>query len=111
MNQKTWLGLILLAGAYAPLLFPRHVFTDPEVYFQGYPDVPGNLLAMGAGFSTLGIILIGEGVCQRFSGPSLLWTATADRRTFLRFLAGAVAGGLTLEALAQWLGKLWIYPY
>jgi hypothetical protein len=111
MNWKTWLGLILLAASYAQLVLPRRLFDDPRVFFYGYPVVPGNLLAVASAFSTLGIILIGEGVCQRFGAPSLMWRVTADRRTFLRFVLAAACAGLTMEVLAQWLGKLWIYPY
>jgi hypothetical protein len=111
MNGKTWFGLVLLAGSYAPLLLPRRIFTDPQVFFHGYPVVPGNLLAIASAFATMGIILIGEGICQRFGRPSLLWTVMANGRIFLRFLVAAAAAGLTMEILAQWLGKLWIYPY
>jgi hypothetical protein len=111
MNAKTWIGLLLVAASYGQLLFPRRWFAHPTVFFHGYPIVAGNLLAIAAAYSTLGVILIGEGVCQRVGAPSLLERVTRSWRTFGRFLLVAAAAGLAMEALGQWLAKLWIYPY
>lgn len=111
MNAKTLIGLALVAASYGQLLFPRKVFTDPTAFFHGYPIVPANLLAIAAAYSTLGIILIGEGICQRFGAPSLLDRVTRSARVFWRFVLTAAVAGLAMEALGQWLAKLWIYPY
>jgi hypothetical protein len=111
MNPKTWTGLLLLAASYGQLLFPRRLFAHPTVFFHGYPVVPANLLGIAAAYSTLGVILIGEGICQRLGAPSLLDRVTRDWGTFGRFLLAAAAAGLAMEALGQWLAKLWIYPY
>lgn len=111
MNTKSWLGLVLMAAAYGQLLFPRRLFAHPSVFFHGYPVLAGNILAMASAFSTLGVILLGEGICERFRAPSLLDRMTRNGRTVLRFLASAALAGVAMEALGQWLGKLWIYPY
>ncbi|HCU48971.1 MAG TPA: hypothetical protein DGG94_04045, partial [Micromonosporaceae bacterium] len=112
MKWKTWLGLLLLAGSYGQLLFPRRMFTDPDLFFYGYPIVPGNLLAIAATLSALGIILVSEGVCERLGAPSLMDLVTSGGRARLsRIFVAALAAGLTMELLAQWLGKLWFYPY
>lgn len=111
MNAKSWIGLVLVAAAYGQLLFPRRLFAHPSVFFHGYPIVPANLLAITSAFSTLGVILLGEGICERFGAPSLLDRVTRDAKTFLRFALSAAAAGVAMEALGQWLGKLWIYPY
>ncbi|GIH02949.1 hypothetical protein Rhe02_10160 [Rhizocola hellebori] len=105
------LGLLLLAGSYVQLLFPRHMFTDPEVFFQGYPIVPGNLLGGAAALSALGLILFGEGVCERLGAPCLSGLVSAGPRGLVRVLVAAAAAGLAMELMAQWLGKLWVYPY
>jgi hypothetical protein len=111
MRWKTCLGLLLLAASYGQLLVPRRVFRHPEEFFYGYPIVAGNLLAISSALATLGLIFLGEGVCQWFGAPSLLRRVTSDARTLFRFLAAAAVAGVTMEFIAQWVGKLWVYPY
>jgi hypothetical protein len=111
MNVKTWAGLVLLAGSYAQLLLPSRLFAPPFDAVWGFPVVPGVLLAVSATLFTLGVILIGEGLCQRFGGPSLWSLATSDPARFGRIIVAAAAAGLVMEVVAQWLGRLWRYPY
>jgi len=111
MNQKMWFGLILLAGSYGQLLLPRRLFDHPSHFFFGYAFIPGNLLACSTALFALGIIVLSEGVCERFGGASLWRFATREpgRLAWLPLTAGAA--GLAFEFFAQWLGKLWVYPY
>jgi hypothetical protein len=111
MSGRIWLGLIMVAGSYGQLLIPQHLFDRPRYVLLGYALIPGNLLGFFAALFLLGIIVLGEGVCARFGGFSLLGWALADGRRLVRLLATAAAAGLTLEIGAQWLGRLWIYPY
>ena len=111
MNKKMFFGLLLLVGSYAQLLFPRRLFSDPAYFLHGYPIVPGTVLGTAAALFNLGIIVFSEGVCQRFGAPSLWRLATRDMRASVRFALAATAAGLVMEFFAQWLGKLWIYPY
>lgn len=111
MNRKTWLGLILIACSYGQVFYPRRLFEEPSFRVFGYPLYPANALAFSAGLFTFGVIVLGEGVCERFGGVSLFSFATATPQRLLRVALSAVACGLALELTAQWLGKLWIYPY
>lgn len=111
MNRKTWLGLILIACSYAQVFYPRRLFEEPSFRVLGYPLFPANALAFSVSLFTFGVIVFGEGVCQRFGGVSLFSFATATPQRLLRVALSAVACGLALELIAQWLGRLWIYPY
>lgn len=44
-------------------------------------------------------------------GRSLLQEATHSARAWLSLLSIGAISGLLLDGIAQWLGKLWIYPY
>jgi hypothetical protein len=111
VNRKTRLGLILIACSYAQAFYPRRLFEEPSFRVFGYPLFAGNALAFSASLFTAGVIVLGEGVCQRFGGVSLFSFATATPQRLLRVALSAVVCGLALELTAQWLGKLWIYPY
>jgi len=111
VNRKTVLGLILIISSYGQVLIPRRMFDKPSYVYFGYAFLPGNLLAFSATLFTLGVILLSEGVCQRFGGVSLWSSATATPGRLLRVTLTAAACGLALELIGQWLGKLWIYPY
>ncbi|HEX6684499.1 MAG TPA: hypothetical protein VF062_16975 [Candidatus Limnocylindrales bacterium] len=111
MNRKTWLGLFLVALSYSQLLIPRRMFDRPSYVLFGYAMLPGNPLAFSAAMFTLGVIVLSEGICQRFGGVSLWRFATATPRRLLGVVLAAGASGLALELIGQWLGKLWVYPY
>ena len=111
MNYRIWSGLLLLAGSYAQLLFPRRLFSHPGYLLYGYPVVAGNLLAISTTLFTLGVIVTAEGVCERFDAPSLWRLATSGTWLPLRVLAAAAVAGLSMEVPAQWLARLWYYPY
>ena len=111
MNALTWVGLLLVAGSYGQLLVPRRAFDRPTDFLLGLPIVPAGVLAISATLFTLGVILIGEGVCQRFGGSSLWSLAISDPVTFGRVILAGAAAGLAMELVGQWLGKLWTYPY
>lgn len=111
MNGKTWLGLALLALSCFQLFIPREVVEQPNYFFHGYALLPGNMLAFSAVMFNLGVIVVGEGICQRFGGASLAGFAFANPARLGKVAIGAAAAGLSLEGIGQWLGKLWVYPY
>ena len=84
--------------AYAPYLAPRAVV-----------GLPG-LMVFWSFFCTTVIILCDESAAI-LGGPSLLGEITGSRRAFFEFVAVGAVSGLLLDGAAQWIGKLWIYPY
>ena len=56
-------------------------------------------------------IILCDAAAKRMGARSLLLTATGGWRCLLRFVAAGALAGLFLDGTAQWLGKLWIYPY
>jgi hypothetical protein len=111
VNSRTWLGLILIISSYGQVLLPRRLFDDPSFILFGYAFIPANLLAFAMSLFALGVIVLSEGACRRFGGVSLFAYAIATPQRLLRVVLTGAAGGLVLEVIAQWLGKLWFYPY
>jgi hypothetical protein len=111
VNALTWVGLVLVAGSYGQLLVPRRAFDHPVDFLQGLPIVPAGVLAISATLFTLGVILIGEGICRWLGAPSLCSLAFSDPVTLGRITLAGAAAGLAMELVGQWLAKLWTYPY
>ncbi len=86
------------AISYAPYLVPRHAAT-----------LPGLTVFWSFWCSTA--IILCDAAGHALGGPSLLDEITRDRRGLLSFLALGAACGFYLDGAAQWLGRLWIYPY
>lgn len=72
-------------------------------------DLPGLMIFWTVWCSTA-IILCDAG-CRRIEGYSLLGVVTASGTAVSVFVATGIGSGLFLDGTAQWLGKLWIYPY
>lgn len=72
--------------------------------------MPGTVVAISATLLTLGVIVLIDGVCERFGAPSLWLLATRDKRGSVRFSLAAATAGLGNGIPWQWLGKLWTYP-
>jgi hypothetical protein len=73
--------------------------------------VPVSVLGIGATLFTIGVIVAGEGVCDAAGGTSLWDLVMRDPVMLPRLLLCGAAAGLTMEIIAQWLGRLWYYPY
>jgi hypothetical protein len=89
-------GFVLLS--YAPLLAPRNAARLP------------GLMIFWSFFCTTAIILCDE-AANRLEQRSLISEVTLSRGRFFEFVAAATISGLLLDGVAQWVGKLWIYPY
>jgi hypothetical protein len=96
---------LLVAGSYAPLLLPPRLFTHPGMFFFGYPMIPGNVQALAATCSAVGVIFISEGVCEKLGAPSLWRRLTGGVPALARLAVAAAASGLVLELFAhRWRG-------
>ena len=89
---------IFVAVAYIPNLAPKRSI-----------DLAG-LTIFWAFFSLTQIILCDQAAIVMGHG-SLLQYATRNGRAWMRLLCTGALSGLLLDGLAQWLGKLWFYPY
>jgi hypothetical protein len=98
MNKSFYFGLALLFLSYFQFLVPQASI---------------NLLVLITAWSLfmLGIVFISEGITLKFKNYSLLKTLFKSKRNLISYLALSTLGGILLEIYAQWLGKLWIYPY
>jgi hypothetical protein len=89
---------LFIAVSYAPFFAPRRAAN-----FFG-------LMVFWSFFCSTAIILCDQ-VLALAEGRSLLAVVTGGGPAFLRFVATGAACGLLLDGFAQWLGKLWIYPF
>jgi len=90
--------IVFVALAYLPNFAPQR-----SINLVG-------LTIFWAFFSMTAIILCDQ-VTLLFAHRSLLQEATCSGRAWRSFLLIGALSGLLLDGVAQWLGKLWIYPY
>jgi len=62
-------------------------------------------------FFSMTLIILCDQITIVLQHGSLLQQATASGKAWLSFLGVGALSGLLLDGIAQWLGKLWIYPY
>ncbi len=58
-----------------------------------------------------GIVLISDGITEKIYKKSLLREIRKSRKNTILFFIISAIGGIILDGVVQWLGKLWIYPY
>lgn len=90
--------LIFLALAYLPNLAPQRSI---------------NLATLTAfwAFFAMTLIILCDQVTIALGHRSLLQEATRTGKAWVSLLIVGAISGLLLDGIAQWLGKLWIYPY
>lgn len=98
MNPKFYIGILFFLLSYFQFLLPGNLIDFRTLSFFWF-------------LFMLGIVYIGDGVTQKIYNKSLLHTLFKNKKNTILFLLISIAGGLLLEGTAQWLGKLWIYPY
>lgn len=89
---------IFVALAYLPNLAPKRSI-----------DLVGLMIFWS--FFSMTLIILCDQVTLALKQGSLLQQATHSGRAWLSFLCIGAVSGLLLDGIAQWLGKLWIYPY
>lgn len=90
--------LIFLALGYIPALAPAR-------------SVNAVTMTVFWGFFAMTLIVLCDQILLRLDGWSLLQQLTAHGRGWASLLMVGAVSGLLLDGTAQWLGKLWIYPY
>jgi hypothetical protein len=58
-----------------------------------------------------GIVFICEGITIKLGATSLLKHIRENPKSLIAFILTTTLSAIALEGSAQWLGKLWIYPY
>lgn len=109
--MKIGIGAVLIAASCVQVVAPARLFQDPQDRFLGLPLVPVCVLGLCATLFTVGVIVASEGICDAVGGRSLWGLATADPMLLLWLLACGALSGVVMEVVAQWLGRLWYYPY
>ena len=95
MNKTFYKGIIFFLLSYVQLLLPASL-------------VSGKVLAIFWFLFMYGIILIGDGITQKIYNKSLLHEIRKSKKNMISFFVISVLGGIILEGVAQWLGKLWV---
>ncbi len=98
MNSRFWTGIALILVSFTQLFLPEEYATFiPLTFFWSA--------------FMIGVILVGEGLTTKLQNKSLLKTVTKSPKTLLLFTVVSTIGAICLEGIAQWIGKLWYYPY
>lgn len=98
MNRKFYKGLMFFLLSYLQFLLPVEFIN-------------GKTLMIFWFLFMFGIVLIGDGITEKIYKKSLLREIKKNKKNTILFFVISIAGGIILEGVAQWLGKLWIYPY
>ncbi|MEV0458720.1 hypothetical protein [Catellatospora methionotrophica] len=105
------IGSVLIAASCLQMIAPAWMFAPPQQRLFGLSIVPVFALGLCSALFAVGVIVAGGGVCAACGGTSLWDIAVRDPLMLLRLLACGTAAGLILEIVAQWLGRLWYYPW
>ena len=98
LDRKFYIGLIFFTVSYLQFLLPSEL-----VNFK-------NLTILNLAFM-LGIIYICEGITLKLKNQSIHHEIRKNTKNLIAFVVVSTAGGILLDGIAKWLGKLWIYPY
>jgi hypothetical protein len=105
MNRNFWIGLYLVVLSYFELLIPKS-------WVAAHHFAAGGFYAFSLTCFVFGVIFLSEGIVQKVGGNSLIsMMVRGSWRHRIRTFAVAAAVGLILEICAQWIGKLWFYPF
>ncbi len=89
---------VFIALCYAPDLAPPRSITFAS-------------LMVFWSFFTLTLIILCDQITLSIEQRSLLGETTANGHAWRSLIVVGAVSGLLLDGIAQWLGKLWIYPY
>lgn len=98
MNKEFYIGIAFLVVSYLQFLFP----TESANFL--------NLTILNLAFM-LGIIHICEGTTIKLKNKSIFREIRRNAKNLIVFVTISTVGGIFLDGIAKWLGKLWVYPY
>lgn len=98
MSRKFYKGIIIFLLSYLQFFIP-HNFVGAKI------------LAVFWFLFMYGMILICDSITQKVYGRSLWNEIRKNKKNLISFFTVSIIGGIILEGVAQWLGKLWFYPY
>lgn len=98
MNRKFYKGIIFFLLSYLQFFLPLEFIS-------------GITLTIFCFLFMFGIILISDGITEKIYKKSLLREIRKSKKNTILFFVISIAGGIILDGVAQWLGKLWVYPY
>lgn len=93
-RTRIFIGIIYVLVSFSTFLFP---------------DIHTSKLFLASLFYT-GVIYICETITVSLAGTSLLREVRRSAKNFASFLVASTIGGVLLDGVAKFLGKLWVYP-
>ncbi len=100
MNAKRYLfkGYLLFLASTAVLVAPNLKLSAFTITF---------LWAC----NWLGIVYLSEALTRSIARKSLINLVFKSKQNLLLFLVASIVGGVFVEGIGQWVGKLWFYPF
>jgi len=101
LKHKLWyliIGLLLFGTSCLALNTPNLNFDARQITFWW---------ACNWG----GLIFLSEYITRLLRSKSLLSLLVRNKKNLLIFIAVSTLGGLCVEGIGQWVGKLWFYPF
>jgi hypothetical protein len=97
------LDLAVAWAIFVPLAYLPNFAPERSVNLAG--------LTVFWSFFTMTFIILCDQTTVALEHQSLLREVTSGGKPWLSLLTAGALSGLLLDGIAQWLGKLWIYPY
>lgn len=98
MNRRLFIGLAAFLTSMSQLIIPQEKISTKIITLCWF-------------LNWAGLIFICEYITFKLNHQSLLRIVHFSPANMHRFIVAAVGGGIIIEGVGQWLGKLWFYPY
>lgn len=98
MNQKLYSGIIFFFLSFIHLFLAKDLVTIRVLTLSWFSFM-------------LGVAWVCDWITLRIYGTSLIGEIQRNKESRRSFFIVSAIGGFLIEGIAQWLGKLWIYPY
>src|SRR3989344_6195330 len=98
MNRNFYKGIIFFLLSYLQLFLPQELVNGVVLTFFWF-------------LFMFGVVFMSDGITEKIYEKSLLREIIRSRKNTISFFVISVIGGIILEGMAQWLGKLCVFPY